>query len=129
MYRILALCFALCFSACYIQTQPVQPERPLPGYLYVMSPGCWADDVWYEPCPWNVGPRLGYYYLYDDAYYWAPRNHWRYWRYRPPPPKWRNQRPYPKWRIPKPRVRDHRQKPRVIRDHRKKQPPKRRDHR
>lgn len=129
MKLLIALCLTFGLASCYVSAPPPAEPEPVPeypSYLYVVSSGCWADDVWYEPCPWYAGSEYGYYHLYGRYYYWQPRYAWRHWRSTPPPSHWRNHRPRPKWRVPNPRVRDHRKPPRVIRDHRKKKPPRRR---
>jgi hypothetical protein len=69
-------------------TVTVSHHRPGPGYVYVYPDGsCWADDVWYASCPWRLGATYGYYY-FDGGYYWY-EPHFRWHRYRLPPPHWR----------------------------------------
>lgn len=119
MRTILVLCSAL-LAGCVVHAEPAPPPPPGPSYLYVYAHGCWADDAWYEPCPWYAGPHIGYYYRYGGHYYWQPRYVWDVRVRRPPPRAWRDHRPSPGARVPPPRVRDHRRPPPHprVRDHR-----------
>lgn len=109
MKRILVLSLlSFALSACGPAYVSVAPAPSYPGYVYTYPDGaCWADDVWYAPCPWIVGPRYGYYYRHQAHWYWHPRPAWR--DRRAPPPRVRVHRPPSRHdKVPPPRVRDHR---------------------
>ena len=128
MRLLIPLILAFFLSGCTIHGVVTTPRYdPPPSYVYFMDYGCWADDLWYEPCQWYVGKRFGYYYYHAGHYYFEPLRSWRHWRYRPPPRRWREVHPHDhRWRVPNPRIRDHR-KPRVR--PRKRPTPRRHDHR
>ncbi len=57
-----------------------------PGYVYTYpAGGCWADGLWYSPCPWTMGPSYGYYSRNGGAYYHRPGVVWGYRPGYPPP--------------------------------------------
>ena len=101
--------FALASSACGPIVVTNDPWYRQPGYVYSYPDGsCWADDVFFDVCPWYVGPDPGYYYHYRDHYYRQPRHRW-YHRHQPPPSGWRSTPPTRDHRpVRPPRVRDHR---------------------
>ena len=116
---VLSLALGACGPA-YVSVGPAYPPRPYPGYVETWpGGGCWADGVWYPDCPWDVGPRYGFYYRHQTHWYW----HSGYVR-RPsptyPPPRVRDHRPPSRHdMVPPPRVRDHRTPPPRTRDHRR----------
>jgi hypothetical protein len=90
---------AIVASGCTVYTTapPLYVERRVawhPGYVYAYEHGCWADDVWYAPCPVSPGAGYGYYVYVDGGYRWHRHV---VWEYRPghPPPRWGHHPPPP----------------------------------
>ncbi len=93
--RLAALSFivlaALALSGCVatLSGPAFDPYGYQPEYVYLYPDGCWADDAWYAPCPWQPGPNYGYYYFSGGYYYWHPHRNWQYRHGSPPPRSWR----------------------------------------
>ncbi len=105
MRSVLAALFiavTLSVSGCaFTMSGPLfDPDGLQPGYVYLYPNGCWADDAWYSPCPWQPGPNYGYYYFGGGSYYWHGHRHWEYRPGYPPPRAWH--RPDPRWNHPYP---------------------------
>ncbi|HTK04848.1 MAG TPA: hypothetical protein VL500_04650 [Candidatus Eisenbacteria bacterium] len=93
---IIASCALLsgCMVTATTRRAYVYDPGPPSYYVYTYPDGCWADDVWYSPCPWTPGPSYGYYVYGSGGFVWYP--HYR-WTYRPgmPPPRWHHGPAYP----------------------------------
>src|SRR5688500_882523 len=100
---VIASCAFL--SGCTVTTTVRRPyvyDPPPPSlYVYTYPDGCWADDVWYSPCPWAPGPSYGYYVYRGGGYAWYPSYRWTY---RPglPPPRWHHRPAHPRPHHPPP---------------------------
>jgi hypothetical protein len=91
LFLVIASCL-LSGCAMYAGGYYLTPDDQ-PGYIYVYPDGCWADDLWYSPCPWTPGPNYGYYYYSGGYYYWHPNANWQYRPGYPPPRAWRFHHP------------------------------------
>ncbi len=104
---VLFLAFALSGCMATVTTRRVDLYGPPPPayYVYTYPGGCWADDLWYAPCPWAPGPSYGYYGWSGGAYRWHPEYRGgsrpgspspRHWRQPPLPPRpYHPARPHP----------------------------------
>lgn len=87
----LVLATAVAASACAVTgAYYYRSDRFQPDYVYLYPDGCWADDLWYSPCPWVPGPHWGYYRFYGGYYYWQRDFYWQYRPHHPPPGLWRH---------------------------------------
>lgn len=99
-YVIFLSIFVLLMAGCIgCYPTPVGYDEPdCPGYVYTYAGGCWADDVWYSPCPWTPGPSYGYYGWYAGGWRFHAGVTWRYLPGYPPPryihPPYYAPRPY-----------------------------------
>lgn len=90
--------FALGVSGCTVYTtmRPTYADRDAawqPAYVYAYRHGCWADDVWYAPCPIVPGPSYGYYVYAGGMYRWHSHVVWQYRPGYPPPRTWHHPPP------------------------------------
>ena len=89
MRTVFALIFSIiffsvaCEPATYTVSPPVAPGPTV--YVYTYSDGaCYADDVWYRVCPWNMGPTYGYYAWYGGGFVYHRDYVWPHRHYSPP---------------------------------------------
>lgn len=97
LFLVLSL-VAISFAAtgCMVTTTTARVrvyEPPPQYYVYAYPNGCWADGLWYSPCPWVVGPPYGYYEYRYDGYYYRPHLRWHYRAGHPPPSHWHPRHP------------------------------------
>lgn len=95
---MLVLAFATSGCTVYTTARPAYVDRDAawqPAYVYSYSHGCWADDVWYAPCPLVPGPSYGYYVYVSGGYRWHSHVVWGYRPGHPPPRGWGRHPPPP----------------------------------